>query len=217
MTHPAPARAALRAALLTAASTGGSLALAFAATWLANRTLPAAMERLGQPAFYGILLLASLLGGLAWARGVARVTGRTGPGLRGALGFGLSTPAAVWALTAAEGVLQRLAQDGRVLPVHVVFAVLFTGATFLVVYPSVLLLGLALDERRRAARLAGRSAAAATLAFLGTTLLFDLLGWRVGAPGAEERFTMMTVMTVGCLLAALTGGAVLGRRLAPRT
>jgi hypothetical protein len=38
-------------------------------------------------------------------------------------------------------------------------------------------------------------------------------GWVVGAPRAAERFTMLTVMFVGNLAAALAGGALLGWQL----
>src|SRR5438477_464070 len=47
-------------------------------------------------------------------------------------------------------------------------------------------------------------------AFLAVDLLMDALGWRVGAPGAAEHFTMLTVMFSGDFVAALAAGAVIG-------
>jgi hypothetical protein len=44
-------------------------------------------------------------------------------------------------------------------------------------------------------------------------LLMEAAGWVVGAPGAAERATMLTVMFAGNLGAALAGGAVMAIRL----
>jgi hypothetical protein len=52
--------------------------------------------------------------------------------------------------------------------------------------------------------------AAAALAFLAANLLMESRGWVVGAPGAAERNTMIAVLLVGMIAAALAGGAVLG-------
>jgi len=41
----------------------------------------------------------------------------------------------------------------------------------------------------------------------------ESLGWIVGAPNAAARATMLTVMSLGNIAAALAGGAVLGRSL----
>jgi hypothetical protein len=42
-------------------------------------------------------------------------------------------------------------------------------------------------------------------------------GWVVGGPRAAERFTMLTVMVLSNLGAALAGGAVIGVVLAPKS
>ena len=47
----------------------------------------------------------------------------------------------------------------------------------------------------------------AALAFLAVNLGMEALGWQVGGPGAEERATMLTVLFVSSLGAALAGGA----------
>ena len=51
---------------------------------------------------------------------------------------------------------------------------------------------------------------AATVMFLVVNLLMESLGWVVVAPRAAERFTMLTVLLVSDLAAALAGGAVIG-------
>lgn len=123
-------------------------------------------------------------------------------------------PLALGGLTAAETELMRLAMDGREIPAHLAFGVLFAAATFGVVGATTLLLGWGAGSPGAAARLALRCAGAATLVFVCVDLGFDLAGWRVGAPGAEERFTMLVVTAVGVVAAALVGGGVLGRALA---
>jgi hypothetical protein len=62
--------------------------------------------------------------------------------------------------------------------------------------------------------LALRVGLTAALAFLAINLGMEVLGWQVGGPGAEERATMLTVLLVSNLGAALAGGAVLGLTLA---
>ena len=56
----------------------------------------------------------------------------------------------------------------------------------------------------------------AALAFLAINLAMEALGWLIGAPGAEERGTMITVLIAGNLGAALAGGAMLGMTLNQR-
>jgi hypothetical protein len=99
------------------------------------------------------------------------------------------------------------------LPVHWVFSALFVPTAFLIAGTSSLTLGLALGWERAAYTLALRVGLAAALAFLACNLGMDLLGWRIGGPGAEERGTMITVLIVSNLGAALVGGALLGMKL----
>ena len=51
---------------------------------------------------------------------------------------------------------------------------------------------------------------------LAVNLGMEALGWQVGGPGAAERATMLTVLFVSNLGAALAGGAMLGMTLAQR-
>jgi len=50
--------------------------------------------------------------------------------------------------------------------------------------------------------------------FLVVAFLMDLIGFRVGAPRADERFTMLVVSMLGIWSAALVGSAVFGKVLA---
>ncbi len=70
-------------------------------------------------------------------------------------------------------------------------------------------IGVALGDIALALRLAAWTGLAAAAAFFVGDILMDLAGWRVGAPGAAERATMLTVMMVGNLAAAVAGGAML--------
>ncbi len=99
---------------------------------------------------------------------------------------------------------------GPDLPVHQVFTLLFVPAAFLVAGMGGLALGLAQGDRALALRGFLSSGFTAALAFLVVDLIMDALGWRVGAPGAAARTTMLTVMMSGSLAAALAGGAATG-------
>ena len=80
-----------------------------------------------------------------------------------------------------------------------------------------LALGIALCSWSLAARLASYGWLAAGLAFLAADLTMDALGLRVGAPGAAERATMITVLLVSSLGAALAGGAAIGLLLSQKS
>ena len=75
---------------------------------------------------------------------------------------------------------------------------------------SSLALGWALGRSRAARALALRVGLTAALAFLAVNLGMEALGWQIGAPGAEERGTMITVLIVSNVGAALAGGALVG-------
>ena len=168
-----------------------------------------------------ILLLAATLGGLGlagslWGRTLARQTGV--PHARrlawvGGLLFGPLTLAAAQALGQAELVLVegRLA---RTLPVHVSFALVFTLAAFAVTAGMALGVGWAARGWRFGLGVALWAGLAAAAAFLFADVVQDLLGRRVGAPGAERTLTMLSVALLGNLVAAFVGGGVLGRKLA---
>jgi len=208
---------ALRGASFSLLYLGASLVLAFPAGSLASRLAEAWGVPLSPALFAGTLLICCAAGGALWGRGVARAFGYRSSArhiaAHGALGFGVTAPAALLALTSAEGLLLGGAQAGATVPTHIAFGVVFPATTFAVVFGTVLALGIGARLRERALELALRCAAAAALAFLGVTALMDAAGWRVGAPGAEARFTMVVVMALGLLAATVAGGATLGRGL----
>ncbi len=103
--------------------------------------------------------------------------------------------------------------QGPDLPVHIVFTILFVPAAFFIAGAGGLALGLAERNLRLGLQLAVGGGLSAAIAFLLVNLLMDALGWRVGAPGAAERATMLTVMMAGNLAAALAGGGILGYQL----
>lgn len=211
-------RGALAGALATLLTLVGGMALGVAAgSWLFEGLPGHIVTRAGLaalPALGGVLAA-----GAAWGWALARLF-RLGPGRAaaraGLLGFSLPVIAAAFLLFGLEaGLLGLGALLGiRQFPVHRLFTTLLVPAAFAVTAAGVWALGGALGvgwPRRRAALQTG---AAAALAFLATNLLMENLGWVVGAPGAAERNTMITVLFYGLVAAALAGGATLGWRLA---
>lgn len=160
-----------------------------------------------------IALTCMIVGGARWGRELAlRVDA---PDVRrasraGALSFGPIAIAAGLVLTVAEGIFVQ-EQRGPALPIHVVYGFLFVPAVFIVASSTVLVLGGGLrmqaSKRRRLALACGIAAAAAHLMVYQT---MDKVGWRIGAPDAARRATMLVVTSLGALAAALAGGTVLG-------
>jgi hypothetical protein len=91
-------------------------------------------------------------------------------------------------------------------------------AAFFVAAASAWIVGIGL---RRAAseqlRLALTTGLAAAGAYFLVYLLMDFAGWKVGAPDAGKRATMLVVTGLGSLAAALAGGAAIGLVFAPRS
>jgi hypothetical protein len=132
------------------------------------------------------------------ARGVARTFGwqHSGKlGLAGALGITLPTVIAIYFLGLAEQNLIQFTFDGWRL--HILYMLLFVPTAFLIAAIGTSVLGWAVGDWRLALRLALACGVTAALTFLAVTLIFDLFGMRVGAPGAEERATMLVVTLAG--------------------
>jgi hypothetical protein len=102
------------------------------------------------------------------------------------------------------------------MPVHRLFTVLFVPSAFLIAGTSSLAMAWALGWSRAAPALVMRVGLTAALAFLAVNLAMEALGWLIGAPGAEERRTMITVLIAGNRAAAVAGGAMLGLALNQR-
>jgi len=163
-------------------------------------------------------LLCVTAGGALWGRALARIA-RVDAVKRmmwaGALGYGPTVILVGLTLTVLENLIveQRRWPD---LPLHVVFTLLFTPAALVVAAVGALAIGVALKSKALAIRLAFRSGLAAAVAFLVVDLLLDALGYRVGAPGAAERATMLTVMLTSNVAASFAGGGVIGLLLSSR-
>jgi hypothetical protein len=162
----------------------------------------------------GVIALACMIAASAmWARDLGRRTGAADlrrAGWAGALSFGPVALAVGLVLTWLE---QRIVErrEGPALPIHVVYGMLFVSASLVVAAVSAWALGVglrsSLSERRRLTLTTGLAAGGA---YLVVYLVMELAGWQVGAPGAGQRATMLVVTGLGCLAAALAGGAAIG-------
>jgi hypothetical protein len=161
-----------------------------------------------------VLVIGCGIGGALWGRAVGRIARHSPRRLMwaGALSFGPAMGLAVSVLGALEEALVQ--RHGSDLPVHVLFAVLFVGATFFVAAAVGFACGLAVGYWRFALLLALGGGIAAGGAFLVADVVQDLVGRRVGGPGAGETLTMLSVMAIGNLAAAIAGSAVIGVLLA---
>jgi len=158
--------------------------------------------------FSASTLFSSALWGVGMAR-LAQVPAARRAALAGSLGFLPITLLLIFGLQAAEPIVFRTN-----LPLHRLFTVLFVPSAGLIAATSSLALAWALGRGRAAPALALRVGLTAALGFLAVNLGMEALGWQVGGPGAAERATMLTVLFVSNLGAALVGGAMLGMTLA---
>jgi hypothetical protein len=204
--------AALRGALVTALCLWGGLLLGLG-IGIAVSGLPMHVPERTRNVLSALLALGIMFAaGGAWGYAMGRQAG-AGKIRRmawaGMLSFAPSLILAALMLARLEvAIVER--GGGPDLPVHVVFTLLFVPAAFLITGVGGLALGLAQGDPRLAGRMGLSAALAGGLAFLAVNVLMDAFGWRVGAPGAAERFTMITVMMVSNLGVALASGAVIG-------
>jgi len=210
---------AIRSGLVTGLFLFGGLLVGFMAaigfTGLPMHLPESARTLLAMAIVLGIVGFASA----GWGRAMARLTGASQPRRMikaGVLSFGPSLVLAGFILSSLEVVIIERG-SGPSLPVHVTFTILFVPAVFCVAGLGGLALGLAQGDWSLAWRCALGSGLAGSMAFLLVVLVMDQLGYRVGAPGAAARATMLTVMMTGNLGAALAGGAALGSILTKRS
>jgi hypothetical protein len=202
--------AALTMLVLAGGLIAGSIGGSFTFQALDGRVPDSLTFTLAMLVFSASTLFSSALWGVGMAR-LARVPAPRRAALAGSLGFVPITLLLIFGLGAAEPIAVRAD-----LPVHRLFTVLFVPSAFLIASTSSLVLAWALGRGRAAPALALRVGLTAALAFLAVNLGMEALGWQVGGPGAAERATMLTVLFVSNLGAALAGGAMLGMTLAQR-
>lgn len=97
--------------------------------------------------------------------------------------------------------------------IHFVYSVLFVPVAGIVAAVGAFALGVGLNGRALGMRLAANAGAAALLTFLAVDLLMCALGWRVGAPNAAHRATMLVVTALGASAAAVAAGGAIGARI----
>jgi GNAT superfamily N-acetyltransferase len=203
------------AAVLTVRDLVGGLLIAVA--------LGAAIDGIGKPFPMVARTLAVLVAGSVlfasariWAGDIARLDGSgNAERARRATPIAL-VPALVivgLGLSLLEPVLvERATRAG--IAVHVVYTLLFAPATLVVAGVGAFALGAGLYDTTVGRRLAIGAGLAAAAAFLAIDLVMNALGWRVGAPDAGKRATMVVVTAVGLLAAAISAGSAIGAMLA---
>jgi len=211
----------LKGAFLTVATLFGGLLLGLLAGDLAFRLIPGSSinnVKLGHALIAAAPALAGFLaGGAAWGVAMGRLAGvaRTRRmAVAGMVGFGPSTIFLATGLGLAEPAL--VGAFAGTAPIHRVFTLLFVPSAFLIAGVSSYAIGRGLQAGRLALSLFWQVGLAAGLTFLLINLAMESLGWIVGAPGAAERATMITVLAAGNLGAALVGGGLLGLTLQQR-
>jgi hypothetical protein len=80
---------------------------------------------------------------------------------------------------------------------HLSYGTVFVIWTGLVVGGTGLTLGISLKDWKLALKLLGAGLLSGGGTFLVVAFLMDLIGFRVGAPRADERFTMLVVSILG--------------------
>ena len=215
-------RAALYGALITIFSLFGGLLLGVVVGNVVFELMPGHNFQNLNPVHVLLAAIPALVGFLAGSAlwGVlmgylAHANDRRRMALAGALGFAPTTLGLGIALQVLEPI--ALEQFGAVIPLYRLFTLLFVLTAFLIAGVSAWAIGIGLQSKSLAVSLLWRVGFAAAVAFLVVNLVMESAGWVVGAPRAAERFTMLTVMFVGNLGAAVVGGAMMGRILSKQS
>jgi len=204
---------AIAAAAITARDLIGGIVIAVALGSLADALpLPLVARRV----FDGVVALCvTLLAGKLWGRDMATLAHVPTPHATArltALSVGPAILAAGAILAAIEpAAVARATQAGY--SIHFVYSVLFVPVAGIVAAVGAFALGVGLNGRALASRRAANAGAAALLTFLAVDLLMYALGWRVGAPNAARRATMLVVTALSASAAAVAAGGAIGARL----
>ncbi len=214
-----PYKAALRGAFLTLLTLFGGLLAGLVVGDLVFHLIPGSSVedvKLGHAAIAAVpALLGFLAGGAAWGVQMGRLAGKTETrrlSLAGMLGFGPVTILLAAGLGLAEPVIVGyLGSRGQ--PVHRVFTLLFVPSAFIIAGFSAWMMGRGLGYPKLARSLFWQVGLTAALTFLVVNLILESLGWVIGAPNAAQRATMVKVLALGNISAAITAGAVIGWKL----
>jgi len=201
------------AAIITALCLVGGMLLGIGVGNLLFETLPGHAIVRGTssaiPTFAGIIG-----GGALWGRlmaSIARSDAKKPMTRAGIFGFSIPVVVAIFVLIGIESAIAAAFPDFETaIPIHILFSILFVPTAIILASFGAYSLGKAMDDPNLAKRLALVAGLAGGAAFLVVNLIMDSLGWRVGAPGAAERFTMLTVLMVSSVGAALVGGGAVG-------
>ncbi len=210
---------ALKGALITVLTLFGGILVGVALGNLVFRSLPGHSVTNPEPAHVIVttipLLIGLLAGGAGWGLLIGRLSHRNDGrrmALAGILGFTPVTLLMTFGLLWLEPI--AIEGIGSQYPIHRVFTFLFVPTAFLIAGISASALGIGLRDNKLAQSLFWRVGLAAALTFLVVNLAMEAAGWVVGAPRAAERLTMLVVMSLGNIGAALAGGGLLGWTLA---
>ncbi len=208
----------LQGAFLTVLTLFGGLAIGFLLGSTLYNVLPGSTIENPLPmhiTFAAVPALAGFLaGGAAWGIGMGRLAGATETrrlAFAGLTGFGPVVLIVALFLSVVEPPL--LANFGASTGIHRIFTLVFVPSAFLIAGISAWAIGRGLRNNALAVSLFWRVGLAAGVSFLLINLIMEASGWVVGAPGAGERFTMLTVMGLGNVGAAFVGGGVMALRL----
>lgn len=220
--RPARRSLVLSAAALTARDILGALTLAFVVGSMVDAlgpVLPMIVSR-GAAVVAGVLVIS--FGIRLWGRDMARLAQRpnaAGISKYGALSFATVLGLVALALGLAEPFAVRLGARSD-LRIDQVYTLLFVPTALIIASTGAYLLARSHGDAHSAARLAVQCGLASAAVFLVVDLGMDALGWRVGAPGASRRATMLVVTTLGMVCASVTAGGVIGvylSRLSPES
>lgn len=211
---------ALRGALLTILTLFGGLLVGLVLGDVTFRLIPGSSVenvKIGHAVVAAIpALIGFLAGGAAWGVQMGCLGGSSDNrrmAMTGMLGFGPITILLAAVLGVAEpAIVGYLGERGQ--PIHRVFTLLFVPSAFLIAGVSAWAVGRGLGKAAQARYLFWQVGLTTAIAFLVVNLIMEAFGWVVGAPGAAQHATMVTVLALGNIAAALMGGATLGWILA---